>query len=118
MQVLQPKLELMELCDFASSVCTTSSRQSDHAEWNGPVMPRSPALNIASEAVETTSSVDPEGPVQRVKCHDTDLSAKHSCFAQHERQNWRYRPEHRFPSSFWQGAHDFLIGIAAAADED
>lgn len=103
MQVLQPTQELLQFCDSASNVCTTSSRQSDSAQQNGSDRPSSTADNAVSK-MTLKDSLFRRG---------TEGSACSTMQSHHQRDDdWRYRPEHRVPNGFWQEARDFLVEVA------
>lgn len=111
MQVLQPKMELLQFCDSVSdsNVRTTSSRQSDSAQQaqQEPGRPSSTARITGSQI----TLKDSEAPVHHC-VEGSPSSTMHTLQSCQQQDDWRFRPEHRFPVSFWQEAHGFLVSVA------
>ena len=108
MQVLQSKMDLLQFCSLgsASNECTTSSRQPDFVQQAqyGPGRPSSTAHSGSQMTLK-------EAPVRHC-VEGSPLSTVHALQSRHQQDGWRLRPEHRFPISFWQQAHDFLVSVA------
>lgn len=104
MQVLQPKLELLQFCNFASYEHTSYSRQPDCMQ-QGPGRP-SCAEHTAGNQITLI------GATGHHRVEESPSSTVHSFQSRHQQDDWRLRPEHRFPINFWQEAHDFLVSVA------